>query len=80
MTEVGAVDADRLAVWQHAHVLPDNLIVAEAWPPVSLALTDELLHRAADRRLEERLARHRVEVGHRACAFFAELLKPEDFM
>ena len=34
MPEVRAIDTDRLAVLQAAHVLPDDFLVAEAGPPV----------------------------------------------
>ena len=60
---MGAVDADSLAVGQAAHIVPDNLLVAEARPAVVLRLVDKLLNRAPARGNEQWLATHGIVVG-----------------
>merc|ERR1711939_678933 len=60
VAEVGAIDADALAIWQHAHVLPVDLAVAEGGPAVRLRLLDKGGPRAVARAVEERLASVRV--------------------
>ena len=60
---MGAVDADGLAIGQAAHIVPDDLFVAEARPAVLLRLIYKLLNRASARGNEQWLATHGVVVG-----------------
>lgn len=60
MAQVGAVDADALAVGQAAHVLPVHLIVPEARPPMRPALLHKRRPGSAAWRLEQQLAGDRV--------------------
>mmetsp|Transcript_2357 Transcript_2357/g.6239 ORF Transcript_2357/g.6239 Transcript_2357/m.6239 type:complete len:200 (-) Transcript_2357:345-944(-) len=63
VAQVRAVDADALAIWQHAHVVPVDLGVAERGPAVGLRLANEGSPVAALRPVEEGLACVAVEKG-----------------
>ena len=69
------IDADRLAVAQAADIVPYDLLVTEARPPVLLALINELLDSPAPRCNEEWLARYAVVVGDLATVR-SNLLQP----
>eukprot|EP00966_Prymnesium_polylepis_P054268 1254611-Prymnesium_polylepis.3 len=59
------VDAHRLTVAQHSHVLSDDLLIAETRPAVVARLVDQLGDAAPARRDKERLPGDRVVKGDR---------------
>ena len=68
VSQVRAIDRDRLPVGEYAHVLPDYLLVAERRPPMRPALLLKVSKRAPNWGLEQRLAGDRVVVGRHGAA------------
>ena len=76
MAKMCASRADGLTVRKCAHILPHHFFIAEAGPPVRLALGDELLLGATFGGHEQWLARDCIEVGDLSVSDAGEVLKP----
>ena len=63
MTEMRAINADSLSVWQASHIFPDDLLITEAWPSMLGAFIKELFRCAASRRDKKRLTRDGIVIG-----------------
>ena len=78
MAEMGSAVAHSLAILQAFDILPDNFLISEAWPSMSLAFVKELFSSSASWCYEEGLASDRVIVGHLLIFVLSALCDPRD--
>ena len=62
VAEVGSRKTHRLTILEAPDILPDHLLISEAWPTVRLGLLQEFFHRSPTRRNKERLSRNRIKI------------------